>query len=142
MLKPEAKPIMTAYISISVNKRDSLEQEIKSIMQVLNDFKIVPFLFVDHYRFEPAQEQIMMQQAMKDIEQCTMLIAETSDKAIGIGIEAGYAKAKGKPVIYVRRSTAKHSTTLSGISDFQVIYTDVNDLQQQFRAIIPQILDK
>ncbi|MFC0513728.1 nucleoside 2-deoxyribosyltransferase [Mucilaginibacter angelicae] len=130
---------MTAYISISLNKRNQLDPELDCVMRVLSDFKIVPFLFVDHYRFEPAQERIMMQQAMKDIDQCAMLIAETSDKAIGIGIEAGYAKAKGKPVIYMRRNTAEHSTTMSGISDFQIIYSDVNDLEQQFRKIITRI---
>jgi len=113
--------------------------ELDSLIRVLNEFRIVPFLFVDHYQFNPEQEQIMMQQAMKDIEQCSMLIAETSEKAIGIGIEAGYAKAKGKPVIYIRRSTASHSTTMSGISDFQIIYTDVNDLERQFRALITRI---
>lgn len=70
----------------------------------------------------------MMQQAMDDIDKCSMLIAETSDKAIGIGIEAGYAKAKGKPVIYLRHKDAEHSTTLSGISDIQIIYSDTDDL--------------
>jgi nucleoside 2-deoxyribosyltransferase len=129
----------TAYISISFNKRKELDQEVDCLMRVLNDYRIVPFLFVDHYRFDPTQEQVIMQQAMKDIEQCSLLIAETSDKAIGIGIEAGYAKAKGKPVIYMRKNTAEHSTTLSGISDFQIIYTNVNDLERQLRAIIPQI---
>jgi len=130
---------MTAYISVSFKKRAQLDMELDSLIRVLNEFRIVPFLFVDHYQFNPEQEQIMMQQAMKDIEQCSMLIAETSEKAIGIGIEAGYAKAKGKPVIYIRRSTASHSTTMSGISDFQIIYTDVNDLERQFRALITRI---
>ena len=133
---------MTAYISISFNKRDKLEQELDALRRVLNDFNIIPFLFIDHYQFDQAQEQVMMQQAMKDIEQCAMLIAETSDKAIGIGVEVGYAKAKGKPVIYIRRSTAEHSTTVSGISDFQIIYTDASDLEQQFREIIIPILRK
>ena len=80
-----------------------------------------------------------MQQAMNDIEQCEMLIAETSDKAIGIGVEAGYAKAKGKPVIYIRSSAADYSTTVSGISDFQIVYTDVADLKQQFREVMARI---
>lgn len=133
---------MTAYISVSFNKRDDLNKELDCLTKVLIDFKIVPFLFADRYQFAPAQEQVMMQQAMKDIEQCTMLVAETSDKAIGIGIEAGYAKAKGKPVIYIRRNTAAHSTTLSGISDYQIIYADVNDLEQQFREVLIAVLDR
>ena len=130
---------MKAYISISFNKRDQSDQELDALRRVLNDFNIIPFVFVDQYKFDPAQEQVMMQQAMEDIDQCTMLIAETSDKAIGIGVEVGYAKAKGKPVIYIRKSTAEHSTTVSGISDFQIIYTDESDLEQQFREIITRI---
>lgn len=70
----------------------------------------------------------MMQQAMKDIDSCDLLIAETSDKVIVIGIEVGYARAKGKPVIYVRHHNAEHSTTISGISDFQIIYINPKDL--------------
>ena len=133
---------MIAYISISFNQRDKLDQEVDALVRVLNNFKITPFLFVDNYQFAPTQERIMMQQAMDDIDKCAMLIAETSDKAIGIGIEAGYAKAKGKPVIYIRRNTAAHSTTLSGISDFQIIYASVQNLEQQFGSVITQISRK
>jgi 2'-deoxynucleoside 5'-phosphate N-hydrolase len=41
----------------------------------------------------------MMAQAFLDIGQSDFLIAETSDKGIGIGIEVGYARAKQKPII-------------------------------------------
>ena len=82
----------------------------------------------------------MMQQAMAAIDDCDILIAETSDKAIGIGIEVGYAKAKGKPVIYVRHADAAHSTTVSGISNFQIIYTNNADLAEALKNIIIQLL--
>ena len=41
-----------------------------------------------------------MKQATADIDKCDILIAETSDRGIGIGIEVGYAKAKKKPIFY------------------------------------------
>jgi hypothetical protein len=41
-------------------------------------------------------------------------------------MEAGY--------IYPQQ-TAEHSTTLAGISDFQVIYSDEKDLEQQYRRL-------
>lgn len=78
----------------------------------------------------------MMKQAMTDLDQCDFLIAETSDKGIGISVEVGYAKAKSKPVIYVRQKDTEHSTTVSGISDFRVIYSDENDLRNQLVDII------
>jgi len=122
---------MTAYISISYSKRKLLDKELTAIIKTLNEFKINPFVFVDNYKFAPAQEREMMRQAMIDIDNYDILIAETSDKAIGIGIEVGYAKAKNKPVIYLRQKDAEHSTTVSGIRDFQIIYSGINDLQIQ-----------
>jgi 2'-deoxynucleoside 5'-phosphate N-hydrolase len=125
-----------AYIAISFRKKEALRQELAAITDTLNRFQIQPFVFVDNYAFNPDQEKQMMQQAMKDIDRCDLLIAETSDKAIGVGIEAGYAKAKNKPVVYIRNNNAEHSTTVSGISDFQIIYNDAADLQKQLSEIL------
>jgi 2'-deoxynucleoside 5'-phosphate N-hydrolase len=131
--------MMKAYISLSFSKRKSLDKTITAITDTLRQFKISSFVFVDHHQFDKTQEKQMMNQAMLDLDHCELLIAETSDKAIGIGVEVGYAKAKGKPVIYVRQKDAEHSTTVSGISDFQVIFTDTIDLKKQLADIINKI---
>ena len=127
---------MKAYISVSFNRRQALDKELKAIKAVLAKLGVDPFVFVDNYNFDRTQEQKMMKQATADIDKCDILIAETSDKAIGIGIEVGYAKAKMKPVIYLRHKTADHSTTVSGISDFQIIYENIPDLQEQLENTI------
>lgn len=131
---------MTAYISVSFSKRKLLNKELAAIINTLNDYKIKPFIFVDNYKFDSTQERQMMQQAVTDIDNCYILIAEVSDKAIGIGIEVGYAKAKHKPVIYLRQKDAEHSTTVSGISDLQIIYSDINDLQKQLDSGLKEIM--
>lgn len=128
-----------AYISVSFSKRKDLQQEMETISSVLRFHGITAFIFVDRYEFAAAQEKEMMQQAILSIDECDLLIAETSDKAIGIGIEAGYAKAKGKKVIYLRSINAEHSTTLSGISDFQILYEGVEDLKKQMTSVISKI---
>ena len=120
---------MKAYIAVSYSKRKLVDKEIALIIETLNTFDISPFVFVDNYKFDILQEKQMMSQAMKDIENCDILIAETSEKGIGIGIEVGYAKAKGKIVIYLRQKNAEHSTTVSGISDFQIVYSNSEDLK-------------
>ena len=130
---------MKAYISVSFSKRNLVDKEITSIVDTLNEFKIPSCVFVDNYKFDLAQERQMMVQAMADIDNCDILIAETSDKGIGVGIEVGYAKAKNKTVIYVRRKDKEHSTTVSGISDFQVFYMDDNDLKRQLADTIVKI---
>ena len=132
--------IMKAYISISYNKRKSLSEALNSITATLAEFNIESFVFVDHHKFAAAEEKAMMQQCVKEIDSCDMLVAETSDKAIGIGIEVGYAKAKNKPVIYIRHKDAEHSTTVSGISDFQIIYTNSSNINQPLAATIINVL--
>jgi nucleoside 2-deoxyribosyltransferase len=122
---------MTAYISVSFSRRKLIAKEVAAITETLHEFKITSLVFVDSYNFDPSQERQMMKQAMADIDKCDLLIAEVSEKAIGVGIEVGYAKAKSKPIIYIRKKQAEHSTTVSGISDFQIIYSDAADLQRQ-----------
>ncbi len=131
---------MRAYISISYQKRRSLNTAITAIMTVLEEHQIESLVFVDQHKFEPEQEQEMMQAAIASLEQCDILIAETSHKGIGIGIEAGYAKAKKKPVVYLRHKESEHSTTLSGVSDYRVIYKSADDLQKQLHNVIKEIL--
>ena len=116
-----------------------MDKEVAAIMDTLNAFKIASFVFVDHYKFDLSEERQMMQQAMTEMDQCDLLLAETSDKGIGIGIEVGYAKAKGKPVIYLRQKDAAHSSTVSGISDFQIIYLDRSELQVKLAAVLREI---
>ena len=130
-----------AYISISYNKRQELNDELQSIIETLKKFHIKPFVFVDNFKFSSEQEKEMMQQAILSIDDCDLLIAETSDKGIGIGVEVGYAKAKGKPVIYMRNKNADHSTTVSGLSDSQIIYDDVKDLKEQLAIVLSEIIN-
>lgn len=132
---------MTAYIAISYSQRNELAEEVAAIKEVLLALGINPYVFAEQFQFDLSQEKEMMQEAMRQLDAADLLIAETSDKAIGIGIEAGYAKAKGKPVIYLRNKIADHSTTLSGISDQQVIYENSIDLKEKLQMILNQVMN-
>lgn len=132
---------MRAYIAVSFSKRNELANEINSIKKVLQDNQIDYVVFIEKYLFTPDKENEMMKTALEEIDKCSILIAETTDKGIGIGIEAGYAKAKDKPVIYMRKNKAEHATTLSGLSDFKVIYNDTDDLEMQLAGIIKNYIN-
>jgi len=129
---------MKAYIAIPYQGRNEIREELDTITSILNQCGVSPFVFADQYSFKAEEEKQMMQQAMEAINQSDWLIAFASEKAIGIGIEAGFAKGKGKPVIYIRHMEAEHSTTLSGISDYQIIYVDLQDLGQKLTRIVDQ----
>jgi len=133
---------MRAYISVSYSNRKNIKNVLNVITEVLQDTGIIPFVFIDAYSFSTSEEKQMMAKAMLDIDSSDLLIAEVSDKAIGIGVEAGYAKAKGKPIIYLRHTDAEHSTTLAGISDYQIIYQSVEDLRINLGMMLRQITGK
>lgn len=130
---------MKAYIAVSFSKRKTLENTLKICCQTLQTYGYSPFIFVDAYHFSSEEESTMMNQVITDISNSSLLIAETSEKGIGIGVEVGYAKALGKPIIYLRQHNKPHSTTVSGISDYHVIYTDNDDLNQQLSNILNEI---
>jgi nucleoside 2-deoxyribosyltransferase len=130
---------MKAYISVSFSRRKWVDNEIAAVVAMLKEHGMSSFVFVDNYKFDLSEERQMMKQAMTDINSCDLLIAETSDKAIGIGIEVGYAKARGKTIIYLRQKDSEHSTTVSGISDFQIVYLDTEDLKNQLADIISKL---
>lgn len=113
-----------------------MNEEIEAIKQALSTFGINLFVFVDVYLFTPEQEKEMMQQAFADINGADLLIAEVSEKAIGVGIEIGYAVAKQKPVIYLRNTRAEHSTTAAGAAGNSISYTNVEDLAQKLKAVL------
>ncbi|MCA4805516.1 hypothetical protein [Myroides odoratimimus] len=127
------------YISCSFSMQKELKEVIDTIKKAGEAVDYTPFVFIEQYTFDITQEKEMMIQALKDIDQSCCLFAETTDKGIGIGIEAGYAKAQGKPIVYLRQADASHSTTMSGMADYHILYHNTEDLGRQVKKVLPQI---
>ena len=125
-----------AYLSIGIHSRHLLNAEVEILRKTLAHFQVELFVFVDKYHFLPDQEKQMMQQAFADIESSHFLIAEVSQKAIGVGIEIGYAAASHKPVIFIRNASSEHSTTASGTATHTLIYQSLTDLENRLSALL------
>ena len=76
----------------------------------------------------PANE--LMRRTFSAIDDCTVVLVELSEKGVGVGIEAGYATAHGKPVFAVACMPAEISATLRGIAREVYSYREVADLTQ------------
>lgn len=125
-----------AYLAIGYQNRKLLEAETAIIRQTLLPLHIDLFIFADVYQFGTGQETEMMHTAFQEIDSCDLLLAEVSEKAIGVGIEIGYAVAKQKPVIYLRKADAEHSTTAAGSAGKQIIYHNGPDLAQKLLSTL------
>ncbi|MEM6284515.1 MAG: nucleoside 2-deoxyribosyltransferase [Chloroflexota bacterium] len=126
----------TAFLSISFQHRKKIPEVIQTIKKVasINDIELV--VFVDQYVFQQDEERQMMAVSRNDIDRSDFVLAEVSHKAVGVGVEVGYAVGTGKPVIYMRQEKAEHSTTIAGISTHHVIYSSVTELEEKLQAVI------
>lgn len=129
----------TAYFGISKSNRFHFTPEIEVIRTCLKNHNIDLMVFVDKYNFNIQEEKEMMKIAFEEIDRCDLLVIELTKKAIGVGVEVGYARAKNKPIVYLKRINANHSTTVGGSANFIAEYKDPIHLEQQLNKIIKLI---
>lgn len=128
-----------AFISVSFKKKNELKDEIATIAKVLKKHNIDSFVFVNTYIFSSGKEKEMMNKATKAIIASDFLITELTDKAIGVGIEIGYAYALGKKIIYLRKKQAEYSTTVGGIADKQIVYSNNDELKTKLEKVLSKL---
>ena len=64
------------------------------------------------------------------------LIEKISEsKGVGLGIEAGYAYSRKKPVIVIAKKGSETSTTMKGVAKKVISYAKPEELVQKLRAI-------
>ncbi|MEL6406707.1 MAG: nucleoside 2-deoxyribosyltransferase [Chloroflexota bacterium] len=132
----------TAFLSISFKHRKTVPDVIEAIAEVTNTNDIELIVFVDEYVFQEDEERKMMLASLNDIDRSDFLLAEVSHKAVGVGVEVGYAIGVGKPVIYIRQEKAEHSTTIAGISTYIVTYSSIGELEEKLSKVIVEYILK
>lgn len=119
------------FISLSFKHRKEMSEEVCVIKEMVQKYDMLPFVFVDEYVFSSDQEKAMMDQAIKDMDASSLLIAELSEKAIGVGFEVGYAVARNIPVLYLKKEGAAYSKIVGGICSGFISYSDTTNLAVQ-----------
>jgi len=131
-----------AYFAISYSNRKQFDKEIESLQNLISKKNMELCVFVDKYNFKANQEKEMMKAAFEEIDSSDFLIAELTTKSIGVGIEIGYAFAKEKPVIYLRKKNSEYSTTASGCSFSIIEYKNELHLVEVMEKLLkPKISD-
>ena len=72
--------------------------------------------------------QTLMAETFNVIAAADLVVIEFSEKGVGLGIEAGYAKALNKPILVVAKRGMEVSNTLSGIASSIQFYDDVGEV--------------
>ena len=84
-------------------------------------------------RFTP---QVLMQHTFQAIDASAFIVIDLTEKGVGLGIEAGYAYARQKPIVVIGRTGPAISTTLTGVAQHMFLYTHLDDLVGYFEQII------
>ena len=71
----------------------------------------------------------LMQAAFEEIDKSDFVILEMSEKGVGLGIEAGYAVARKKPLIVLIKQGLELSNTMQGIADVVISYSQPAEIK-------------
>ncbi|MBI5652800.1 MAG: nucleoside 2-deoxyribosyltransferase [Chloroflexi bacterium] len=77
----------------------------------------------------------LMARTFAAIDASDLVVIDLTEKGVGVGIEAGYARAKQIPIIVIAQRGADISTTLHGIARNVIFYNEPGDLAHLFANI-------
>ena len=129
---------MKAYIAIKYHPDNSNRPHIEQISEALARNGIENVCVVrdlenwGEVHFSPED---LMQKSFAAIDACDLMVVDLSEKGVGVGIEAGYAWARGIPILTIARAGADISETLQGISQAVFWYESGDALVELFTRI-------
>ncbi len=76
--------------------------------------------------------ETLMRKTFDEIDSSHLIVVDLTKKGVGLGIEAGYAHARGKPIVTIAKKGSDISTTLLGISQKLFLYHEFDELLHFF----------
>lgn len=122
---------MRAYISIKYREDNSNKNCIEKISFALeqNGFETVCITRdIEKWGQIELSPEELMQRTFAEIDSSDLIVVDLTEKGVGLGIEAGYAYAKGIPVVVIAKTGSDISATLQGISQKLFLYDEFDDL--------------
>ncbi len=126
---------MKVYLAIKYHPDNKNRSLIEQISQALAQNGVETVCVVrdlekwGQVHFSPEE---LMQGSFDALATCDVIVIELTEKGVGLGIEAGYAWAKGIPIITIARTGSDISTTLQGISEKLLWYDEVDEIDELF----------
>jgi nucleoside 2-deoxyribosyltransferase len=132
---------MRAFLSIKFWGDDRNRQDVEEVIAAIEGAGVEVYCFRrdaekwGEIEFEPGE---MMNVTFNEISRSDFLIADVADWPIGVGVEAGYAYAKGIPVICICSVDKKVANTVAGLAAHVVGYQDYSDMSKQLTTLFTQ----
>ncbi|WP_372474202.1 hypothetical protein AB4865_02715 [Capnocytophaga sp. ARDL2] len=131
---------MKAYISLNNQSRKTLSKELIALGMALNGKKVEQYIFVDKFSLEEGGEKEYLIEMQRQIDSSNFLIIDGANVHTTNCVEVGYARAKKKPIVYLRNENTAVDPILLGASNFYFTYENPKDLFDQMNEFLKQIL--
>lgn len=123
---------MKAYIGIKYHedyRNKTIVDKISSMLEEKGYETICIVNDINSKNKVPFSPEELMKVTFESIDTCNLVIIDLTEKGVGLGIEAGYAYAKGIPIISIAKNGSDISETLEGISNKVLFYNKIEDLE-------------
>jgi nucleoside 2-deoxyribosyltransferase len=133
---------MRAFLSIKFWGDDRNKEHVERVINAIEGTGLDVFCFRrdaeewGKIRFKPDD---MMKVTFTEIESSQVLIADVADWPIGVGVEAGYAFAKGIPVICICEDGKSMANTVAGLANGIIKYKSYDDLRARLVLLVRKL---
>lgn len=129
---------MKFYLAIKYHPNNQNKGFIETLCSILADLGFHSTVIardVEKWGTKKLGPQELMEYSFHAIDKCDVVLVEFSEKGVGLGIEAGYAFARSKPIIVIAKKGSEISTTLRGIANEVIIYHDFDELTENLKLL-------
>ncbi len=127
-----------AYFGIKFHQNNSNKSDIEAIVSVLRRADIQTVCMasdIEKWGAVRLSLQELMAKTFAEIDNSQLVILEVSEKGVGLGIEAGYAVAKGKQLVVLIKEGYELSGTMQGIANLVIFYNDPEEIISQLKNL-------
>ena len=153
-MKEIAKPVIISkdrkpgtihsFFALKFHEGDEDRAKVEAIEKALNKAGVTITLMArDVEKWGQAEipegKTLMTDYAFPAMQQCDCNIIEYSEKGVGLGINAGYCYAIGKPIFVIAKTGSDISTTISNLATKVIFYDKPEDLVKPFKQIVKSL---
>ncbi len=130
-----------SFLALKFHDGDEDKAKVESIETALNKAGIeITLMARDVEKWGnaniPKDKTLMKDYAFPAMMQCDCNIIEFSEKGVGLGINAGFCYANGKPIYVIAKKNSDISTTIANIATEIIFYDTPEDLIEPFTRIV------
>ena len=138
----ERKPgMLHSFLALKFHDGDEDRAKVEAIEAALNKAGIeITLMARDVEKWGeaviPEGKTLMRDYAFPAMRQCDCIIIEFSEKGVGLGMNAGFCYAIGKPIYVIAKTGSDVSTTMANVAEEVIFYEKPEDLIEPFKKIV------